>query len=536
MASMVEGPTVIQRRSMMQQNPPLSRHRSLAAALLAIWLASIPPVLAQDVPQRKAGEQENAAPATPASPVETAHPSSRQRELDLPGGRLAYTATAEMMPIVDGKGETTARLFVATYTMKDKDPATRPVTFLFNGGPGAASAFLHLGIVGPRVLVTNPDGTLPRSPARLMDNPETWLAFTDLVFVDPVGTGFSRATAKDDDAEKRFWGVKSDVNSLSEIVRLWLTRTGRWASPKFLAGESYGGFRAVMMARDLQRNAGIALNGMILISPALEFSLLRGGDYDLLGWAMALPSMAASARDNGLGVPTGQEEAERFALTDYLIGLANLSDPDSDDTKAFNARISRLTGIPVDVIERFGGKLPIQIFAKEVLHEPGRIVSLYDGTIKLPDPSPERQSVGSDPLLDSLIAPYSAVFNDYVRRDLGFESDVPFRLLNWRVSGEWDWDLGRQQGFAGATDALQSAMAVNPNMHVLIAHGMHDLVTPYLTSRWLIDQVRLPREVKANMAVKTYQGGHMMYMRPEERQLMTEDVRRLYEAALAERR
>jgi carboxypeptidase C (cathepsin A) len=188
------------------------------------------------------------------------------------------------------------------------------------------------------------------------------------------------------------------------------------------------------------------------------------------------------------------------------------------------------------VIERFGGKLPIQIFAKEVLHEPGRIVSLYDGTIKLPDPSPERQSVGSDPLLDSLIAPYSAVFNDYVRRDLGFESDVPFRLLNWRVSGEWDWDLGRQQGFAGATEALQSAMAVNPNMHILIAHGIHDLVTPYMTSRWLIDQVRLPREVKANMAVKTYQGGHMMYMRPEERRLMAEDVRRLYEAALAERR
>ena len=195
------------------------------------------------------------------------------------------------------------------------------MTFLFNGGPGAASAFLHLGVVGPRVLVTNPDGTLPRPPATLMDNPETWLAFTDLVFVDPVGTGYSRATGKDDDAEKRFWGVKGDVNSLSEIVRLWLTKNGRWASPKFLAGESYGGFRAVMMARDLQRNAGIALNGMVLVSPALEFSLLRGGDHDLLGWAMALPSMAASARDNGLGIPTGQEDAEKLRA-DRLSGRA----------------------------------------------------------------------------------------------------------------------------------------------------------------------------------------------------------------------
>ncbi|EWY36806.1 peptidase S10 [Skermanella stibiiresistens SB22] len=434
------------------------------------------------------------------------------------------------MPIVDAKGETTARIFVSSYRADGADPATRPVTFLFNGGPGAASAFLHLGLVGPRILVTNPDGSLAPPPARLQDNPETWLAFTDLVFVDPVGTGYSRATGKEDDAEKKFWSVRGDASSMSEIVRLWLTREGRWSSPKYIAGESYGGFRAVVMALQLQRDAGIALNGMVLVSPALEFSLLRGGDFDLLGWAMPLPSMAASARALGKGDPSiTQEEAERFALSDYLVGLASLRGGATADAKSFNARVAAMTGLPLEIVERFHAKLPIQLFAKEMPAEPGRVVSLYDGTIKVPDPDPERQAVGSDPYLDALIAPYSTVFNDYARTTLGFESDTPYRLLNRRVSGEWNWDLGRQQGYAGVTDDLQEALAVNPDMRVLITHGMTDLVTPYLSSRWLIDQIRLPPEIKAHLAVKTYQGGHMLYMRADQRRLMTDDIRRLYQ-------
>jgi len=205
---------------MMQQTNSLIRRKFLYAALMAAWLAGMGPVraLAQEAP---AGPAPSAGTVEAGKTIsETGKASSKRLTLALPGGNLSYTATAEMMPIVDGKGETTARLFVASYTLEDKDPATRPVTFLFNGGPGAASAFLHLGVVGPRVLVTNQDGTLPRPPAKLMDNPETWLGFTDLVFVDPVGTGYSRATGKDDDAEKRFWGVKGDVGSLSEIVRL----------------------------------------------------------------------------------------------------------------------------------------------------------------------------------------------------------------------------------------------------------------------------------------------------------------------------
>ncbi|QQP91919.1 septum formation initiator [Skermanella sp. TT6] len=527
----------------MLQIPSPSSRRLFAAALTASWLLAGMPVMAQEVPPPIPEEADEAATPTPgttpapaSAPAPDAAPARKELALDLPGRRLDYAATAEMMPIVNGQGETTARIFVASYTARDADRAARPVTFLFNGGPGAASAFLHLGVVGPKVLVTNADGTLTPPPARLQDNPETWLAFTDLVFVDPVGTGFSRATGKEEDAEKRFFGVQGDVSSMSEIVRLWLARNGRWASPKYIAGESYGGFRAVMMARHLQRDAGIALNGLILVSPALEFSLLRGGDFDLLGWAMTLPSMAASAQALGRGDGTSPEEAERFALDDYLVGLASMRAPDSEEAKAFHARVARLTGLPVEVVERFRAKLPIQLFAKELPQEPGRVVSLYDGTIRTPDPSPERQSVGSDPFLDALIAPYSAVFNDYVRTELGFETEVPYRLLNRRVSGEWSWDLGRQQGYVGATDDLQEALAVNPDMHVLVTHGITDLVTPYLASRWLIDQLRLPAEVKANLAVKTYPGGHMMYMRPEQRRLMNEDVAGFYERSSGERR
>ncbi|WP_192499455.1 S10 family peptidase [Skermanella pratensis] len=514
--------------------PSLPRRPFFAAALTAAWLLAGSPAPAQEMPPPPPEETEQATAPVPG-PASTPAPARREMTLDLPGRRLDYTATAEMMPIVNGRGETTASIFVASYTALDADRATRPVTFLFNGGPGAASAFLHLGVVGPKVLVTNPDGTLTRPPARLQDNPESWLDFTDLVFVDPVGTGFSRATGKEDDAEKRFLGVQGDVSSMSEIVRLWLTRNARWASPIYLAGESYGGFRAVLMARQLQRDYGIALNGLVLVSPALEFSLLRGGDFDLLGWAMTLPSMAASAQALGRGDGTPLEEVERFALDGYLVGLASMREPGSEEAKAFHAHVARLTGLPAQVVERFRAKLPIQLFAKEMPQEPGRVVSLYDGTIRTPDPSPERQSVGSDPFLDALIAPYSAVFNDYVRTELGFETETPYRLLNRRVSGEWNWDLGRQ-GYVGATDELQEALAVNPDMHVLVTHGIADLVTPYLASRWLIDQLRLPPEVKENLAVKTYQGGHMMYMRPDERRLMNGDVGRFYENSGGNRR
>jgi carboxypeptidase C (cathepsin A) len=243
---------------------------------------------------------------------------------------LQVAATAEFLPITNGKGDTTAEIFVTSYVAKDAPAAQRPVTFLFNGGPGAASAFLHLGAVGPRVLVTNADGTLPPPPVRLEDNPASWIAFTDLVFVDPVGTGYSRATGKDEDADKSFWGVRADVRTLSEVVRLWLTRNGRWSTPKYLAGESYGGFRIAMMARNLQRDAGVEINGLIMVSPALEFSLIFGGDYDLLSWATRLPTLVASSHAWGLGARGSSEagamtqvDIERFALNDYLVGLAN---------------------------------------------------------------------------------------------------------------------------------------------------------------------------------------------------------------------
>jgi carboxypeptidase C (cathepsin A) len=447
---------------------------------------------------------------------------------------LQVAATAEFLPITNGKGDTTAEIFVTSYVAKDAPAAQRPVTFLFNGGPGAASAFLHLGAVGPRVLVTNADGTLPPPPVRLEDNPASWIAFTDLVFVDPVGTGYSRASGKDEDADKSFWGVRADVRTSSEVVRLWLTRNGRWSTPKYLAGESYGGFRIAMMARNLQRDAGVEINGLIMVSPALEFSLIFGGDYDLLSWATRLPTLVASSHAWGLGARGSSEagamtqaDIERFALNDYLVGLANGGGED----QAFIERVAGLLGLPAAVVARQHGRVPAEIFAKELLHERGRVLSIYDGTVAGPDPDPERQTAGPDPLLDAVIAPYSSAFNAYVRGELGFETDAPFRLLNRRVSGEWDWDAGRDgsQGYVGVMDTLQDALALNPAMRVLVVHGIHDMVTPYLASRWLVDRLRLLPEVRANVRTIEYEGGHMMYMRPTERTRLAHDVRHLYE-------
>ena len=334
-----------------------SRSRSLSRLLAMALLPALlmPPLVPGSAAAAEAGREKSGEGAadrpeggrTEAGKADAAKPEERNSEgrkadslqgfdpqrsvtkhsLPLPGGALAYSATAEFLPLRDGaKEELAARIFTVSYTAEPKDPSDgpRPVTFVFNGGPGAASAYMHLGAAGPKVVAFGPDGTLPRPPAPLVDNPDSWLAFTDLVFIDPVGTGYSRVL-KPDEAEKRFWSVEGDARSMAEIVRLWLTRNGRWSSPTFLAGESYGGFRIAKMADELIDRVGLAVNGLILVSPVVDFAAI---DEDgILGPALKLPSMAASAAALGRTAGTPEqaaEAAERFALGPYLTGLARL--------------------------------------------------------------------------------------------------------------------------------------------------------------------------------------------------------------------
>ena len=484
--------------------------KRLCALLVAVAGMAAPAVAAEDAPDTQTPP---AARRLALDPVTTEH------VLILPDRTLDYHATVETLPIVGEDGDPTAHIAVIAYAAQAAETGSRPVTFVFNGGPGASSAYLHLGALGPRVLATGADGAVPSPPARLTDNPASWLAFTDLVFVDPVGTGLSRATKPGEDAEKAFWSVSADVRSMAEVIRLWLTRHARWDSPKFLAGESYGGFRAALVARRLLDQEGAALNGLVLISPVLDFATIQPEDATILPWGLALPSMVASARAHGKGDPSMSLDAvERFALSDYLVGIAAIAPAGPAPEPALIDNLSALLGLKREIVDRHRGRVPTGTFAKRLLEDAGLVLSLYDGAQTGPDPRPGRRG-GPDPQLEATKAPFSSAYNSYVRDELKLTTDLPFRLLADRPSRNWNWEgarggPGKQDG---AMDDLAETMALTPGLGVLVVHGRTDMVTPYMASRWLLDRLDLPEEIRARARLEVLDGGHMMYLIPGQR-------------------
>jgi carboxypeptidase C (cathepsin A) len=442
--------------------------------------------------------------------------------------RLDYEAVAEALPVIDTRGATTASIYTISYLADLGNDNQRPVSFVFNGGPGAASVFLHLGGLGPRIMETPENGGVPRPPARLIDNPATWLGFTDLVFVDPVGTGFSRGKGKEENPDKPFWDVRADIASLGTVIRLWLTRHQRWGSPTFLVGESYGGFRAAAMAQSLPRDFDVTVTGLILISPALDLSALHQTERDLLAAAFVLPSYAATAATfGGPGSSVGTAAAERFALSDYLVGLAALRGQASSDDP-FIGRVAQIAGVPNDIVRRHRGRIPRHVFAREIRRSHGEVVSLYDSTIARPA-GPEDGEGAGDPVLQPAVAAYGAAFNAYLADALGVHTDLPYRVLPRDVSQQWNWQGEREHGGL-AMSSLEAALLEHPNTKVLIVNGRYDLVTPFLASRWLVDQLEIPDAVRAGISLRVYEGGHMVYMRPESRALLTRDAAELYGA------
>jgi carboxypeptidase C (cathepsin A) len=473
-----------------------------------------------------------AEPAPSAMPdrVETTHQLAGAR------GALAYTATAGVLPVRPAPDKPEAQVFYVAYTLAEAASAERPLTFLLNGGPGAASVFLHLGGIGPRRLAVDAEGTVPRPPVGLEDNPLTWLAFTDLVFIDPVGTGYSAVPepepgADDEDKGEQadFWGVRQDLDSLGEFIRLYLTRNGRWPSPKVIAGESYGGFRVAALARALPEDFAIAPNGAILVSPLLEYAMLHGNDFNLLPWAVTLPSLAATAAYHGRGALAGTAgrkagddlaaalaPAESFALAEMLTGLARAERLPAAARQRFHAALAALIGLPEDLVARRRGRVPADVFAKELLRGQELLVGRYDGTIRGPDPFPERSGyAGGDPSFAFLTSAYAPALVAYLRDDLEYLVDAPYELLNREVSRRWDFASvleADEQGFAGFSDALRFGLILNPSLRVLIAHGYHDLVTPYFASRYLVDQMDLPAAARGRVLLRNYVGGHMFYL------------------------
>ncbi|MGB6660089.1 MAG: carboxypeptidase [Xanthobacteraceae bacterium] len=454
--------------------------------------------------------------------------SVTEHSVDLPSGKLAYTATAGALSLFDQSGERSAAIFYTAYVAKSDNPARRPVTFVFNGGPGAASAFLNLGLVGPRVAEFGMNGR-DGSSVKLIDNPDTWLAFTDLVLIDPIGTGWSRA-AKPDGA-KAFWGVDEDAQSMAKAIALYVAKNSRAASPKLILGESYGGFRAAKVARILQSDQGIVVSGVLMLSPLLEGAFVFGGDRFALGAALQLPSLAAAKLEReGKFTAEALAQAEHFALTDYLATLAG-PPLQGDAAKAFYARVADMTGISADALAETHGFIRDD-YVKNLNAADHKIVSHYDATFASDDPYPETPVArGPDPILDGVIRGYGSTFVGYARDELGFKTDMTYNLLASEISGHWDWEAGHGQ--PSVADDLRVLLALTPSFRLLIAHGYSDMVTPYSDSRYVLQH--LPhfdgQEGDQERAeLKLYRGGHMFYLDPASRKAFTADARNVYVA------
>ncbi len=486
--------------------------------------------------------------------------------LTTPNGGQPYTASAQWQTLYEND-QPVAELFHVAYTIGDQDPAQRPITFVFNGGPGAASAYLHMGALGPRRVVFNSDGSLPRPPVQVTDNPESWLSFSDLVFIDPLGTGFSRTLPKPgdktdasgetaasaekpadksdksgdqpDEKSKKFWAVERDLNALGEFIQGYLSAHHRWLSPVFIAGESYGGFRVAKLARKLQQDYGVGLCGAILISPVMEFMLLEGTDYSLSGWATVIPSMAATAAYHGRVDTSDSPAAHGAKAADFarktLIPLLALGStaPAEDQQRVFG-ELAALIGLPPEVVQRHRGRIDITVFARELLREQQRILGLYDGSVTAIDPFPDRLvHEGTDPTLEGIDRLFTGAINSHLRSTLGVDTTLTYNLLSFEVFKAWEFlpESEYRQGFVGSVDDLRVGMALNPYLQVYITHGIYDLVTPYFSSEHLKDLMNLNPELQSNLTLRHFQGGHMFYTWEESRWLWFEDMQRFYQQA-----
>jgi len=497
---------------------------SLSAFALALLIGASFPCLAEDRPAKpEAGAEQHRSSVLALLPPD----SVSEHVLDGRSRKIPYTATAGTLPIIDQNGERKASVFYTAYVAKDAEAPGRPVTFVFNGGPGAASVYLHLGVAGPKILDFGPTGR-DGAAARLRDNPDSWLDFTDLVLIDPIGSGWSRAAKADDTS---YYGVRPDAQVAAKIIALYLARNGRSTSPKYILGESYGGFRAMKVARTLQQDQGIVVSGIIMASPLIEGGyVFGGGDRYSLGCALQLPSVVAAEleRNNGFSAQA-IAEAERFAMTDYLATLAG-PPPKADAAQTFYGRIAGMTGLPTELVARARGCVR-NAYLKHRRETQREVLSLYDATVASPDPYPESESRrGPDPVLDGFTRALGVAFVGYARDQLGFKTDMTYAVLNHEVSGKWEWERGSRGTPPSISDDIREFLSLNPSFRLLVVHGYSDLVTPYAVSRYVLDhmpELGDPDRVQ----LKVYPGGHMFYFAERSRLDFTRDARALYQPA-----
>jgi carboxypeptidase C (cathepsin A) len=528
----------------MTQAPPDSSRTAasrlgLAGLLtLAIGLGPLP-AHAQHGPQADApGQTQAKGPPQPRKAPEGRRlppDATTEHSIDLPNGQsLKFTATAGSLALVDEEGKLQSEIAFIAYTKagKPEDAAARPVTFGVNGGPGAASAYLNIGAIGPWRLPTDGPSISPSQTIALQPNPTTWLDFTDLVFIDPVGTGYSRAADGDG---KKYWSVDADASVLSAAIARYLRQNDRLASPKFFVGESYGGFRGPLIAQKLQQDVGVGLSGLVLLSPVLDFGWLQPTRTTPWGFVTKLPSFAAAALERAGTTPSRDlmKEVEAYAsgafLTDLLKGPA-----DREAVARLAERVSALTGLDPETVRRQAGRLTTHSYQREIGRDAGRVLSAYDTGVTGWDPDPTApQSSFEDPVLDALQAPLTTAMVQLYQTRLNWRvENMRYELLNGAVNRGWNWGSGRSA--PEAMGALKDVLALDGRMRVLVAHGFTDLVTPYFTSKMLLDQMPVYGSAD-RLKLSVYPGGHMFYTRPDSRNAFHDDAADLFARALETR-
>lgn len=475
----------------------------------------------QQQEQEKKAEKEAKQPEPVAEPVVKSHQFTAGRNT------LSYTTTSGLMPVHNDQGEEQARLFFTAYTL-DGDHAVgdRPLTIAFNGGPGSSSVWLHLGGLGPKRVEMLDDGGMPQPPFRLVDNEYTWLEATDIVFVDPVDTGYSRATSEE--SGKKAKAVQGDLESVGEFIRLYLTRYGRWMSPLFLSGESYGTFRSAGLAGYLIEK-GIAFNGVILISSILNMQTARFTLGNDLPYQLFLPTYAATAwyhkrvaRDlQKLDIRKFLDRVEAWVESEYAPALS-LGDrlDDKQRSKVLDEMV-RFTGLSREFLDQTDLRIQIMQFCKQLLRDERRTVGRLDSRFKGYDRSGVSDVPDYDPSLNGIRPPFTTAINHYIRQELGYESDTEYHILRGL---DWNWGDEGARGYADTSDALRSAFAKNPYMKLFVASGYYDLATPYYATAYTLSHMALDPDVRDNIQGEEYPVGHMVYLEHESLAKFKQDV------------
>jgi carboxypeptidase C (cathepsin A) len=449
-------------------------------------------------------------------------PVTSKHQITVNGKVLHYTANAGRLPIRDISGNTEAEMFFVAYTLDGADPSRRPVTFAFNGGPGSASIWLHMGALGPRkVALQKPEGTLPQPPYRLEDNPYTPLDRTDIVLIDAIGTGFSRPA--DLEKGKKFWGLRGDIEAFGEFIRMYITRYERWSSPLFILGESYGTTRAAGISGYLSEK-GINFAGISLLSSIIDYESVLTTRRNDEGYVNTLPTYTMIAYYHKKLSPElmadqakTRAQVEAFAMGEYAQALAKGDALSEAEHNAVLNKLAYFTGLKKDVIEQASLRIDVRTFTTNLLADQKLVVGRLDGRYTGPNPNtPGDLRQGGpqffDPTSANTQAPFNAVLNDYIRRELGYRTDMPYMMTATDLTDQFKWDWGNQQGFADTASSLRSAMAKNPWLKVQVLEGYYDLATPYFAANYAMNHLDLPTQYRKNISYATYEAGHMMYL------------------------